>query len=346
MTDALPNQRGESTALPLAEPSAFVGRVLRNKYSIEAVLGRGGFGIAFLARNIYLPGHPRCVIKKLAPKFSNPANITAARWRFYLEARSLGRLSGHCQIPTLMDYFKIGNEIYLVQQYIPGSNLAQIVSGSRRFNEAEIENLLIHILRLLSYIHGHRIIHRDIKPQNILLSDIDRRLVLVDFGAVKDLDPPAKAKHYQAAERAIGTPGYAAPEQLANHPVYASDIYSLGMTCLYLLTGKSPSQIATDPQTSEIVWDEHVPLSPSLKSIIDKMVKISPADRYRTATEVLNDLDNRSLRAKLQQFTQTKQQLARSPLHPTNAAVDNPFEQIANYPPAVQWAISLIFDED
>jgi serine/threonine protein kinase len=341
MTDAFPNPSGESSAPPPEDLSTLVGTVLRKRYPIEALLGRGGFGMTFLARNIYLPGHPRCVIKKLAPKFNHPASLVAARWRFYLEARSLGRLGGHCQVPALVDYFKIGKDIYLVEQYVPGRTLSQIVGTSRCFTEIEIENFLVHMLRLLVYIHSHRLIHRDIKPQNIILSDTDRRLVLLDFGAVKDLDPPEKVKHHQAIERAIGTPGYAPPEQLANRPVYASDIYSLGMTCLYLLTGKSPLQISTDPLTCEVVWDENVQIGPDLMAIISKMVRVSVADRYRTATEVLNDLDSRSVRAKLRDYLKVKRQIDRSPLRRANQLedIDNPFERFSTYPPAVRWAI-------
>lgn len=313
------------------------GQILAKRYVIQKLLGRGGFGVTFLSRNIYLPGQPLCVIKKLAPKFTNPNSIATARWRFYIEARTLSRLGSHCQIPILMDYFKIGKDLYLVEEYVPGDTLAKIVRHRRRFNEKEVENFLIHMLRLLQYIHGHKVIHRDIKPQNIILSQIDRRLVLIDFGAVKDLYPPANISRQRTISRAIGTPGYASPEQLADRPVYASDIYSLGMTCLYLLTGKDPLQFSIDPHTCELIWENETNISRGLAEVIGHMIRVSLADRYKSATQVLNALDYRSTRAKLRDYVDTKHSLDRTRIFAPDR--DSPLPPY--HPPVVRWAIAL-----
>jgi serine/threonine-protein kinase len=339
MTDALPdNQSNPPPDEPPRDLREMEGQILAKRYLIQKLLGRGGFGVTFLSRNIYLPGQPLCVVKKLAPKFTNPNLLATARWRFYIEARTLSRLGSHCQIPTLMDYFKIGKDLYLVEEYVPGDTLSKIVRQRRKFNEKEVENFLIHMLRLLQYIHSHKLIHRDIKPQNIILSQTDRRLVLIDFGAVKDLHPPANISRYRAISRAIGTPGYAPPEQLADRPVYGSDIYALGMTCIFLLTGKDPLQFSAHPQTAEIIWQDRVKISPGLAEIVSKMVRVPIVERYQSATQVLNALDNRAIAAKLQAYRDRKQAL--SDIRSFIIDPDSPFPPY--YPPGVRWAIELI----
>ncbi len=287
--------------------------------------------MTFLARNIYLPGQPLCAIKKLAPRFTNSALMTAARWRFYQEARSLSRLGSHAQIPALLDYFRIGTDLYLVEEYIPGRNLAQIVQEQRRFTETEVARFLIQMLHLLEYIHRHRLIHRDIKPQNIILCQTDLRFVLIDFGAVKDLYPAIDPSSPHIVSRAIGTPGFAPPEQLADRTVYASDLYSLGITCLYLLTGKEPTQFPTDPYTCELIWSEGLKIDRDLRDIISKMVTITIVDRYKSANEIITALGNRSVRAKLRRYLDRKHSIAKS----------TPIESPNYYPAAIHWALAL-----
>ncbi len=334
MTDAIP----ERSQTPLNyRPASLEGTILAKRYLIQSLLGRGGFGVTFLARNLSLPGHPLCVIKKLSPRFTNPGLIATARWRFYLEARSLSRLASHAHIPTLLDYFKIGTNLYLVEAYIPGRNLAQIISQQRRFTAAEVENFLFQMLHLLEYIHSHRLIHRDIKPENIILCRTDRRFVLVDFGAVKDLYPPSTPRRdEEIVSRAIGTPGFSPPEQLADRAVYASDIYGLGMTCLYLLTGKEPTQLRIDPISCELIWSDEVEISVELHEIISKMVRVSLSDRYQSVAQVLTALDNRAIRAKLRTYLHQKRAIAN--IETSNAQI--------YYPPVIYWAVEMVGDEE
>lgn len=313
-------------------PRSIEGKILAKRYLIQSLLGRGGFGITLLAQNLHLPGKPLCVIKKLSPRSSNPGFMAAAQWRFYLEAKSLGQLSSHPGTPALLDYFKIGTDLYLVEAYIPGRNLTQIVSQQRKFSETEVEKFLIQMLHLLEYIHSHRLIHRDIKPQNIILCQTDLRFVLVDFGAVKDLYPSTARQNSSMISRAIGTPGFAPPEQLDNRAVYASDIYGLGMTCLYLLTGKEPIQLRTDPISCELLWSDEIQLSVDLREIIGKMTRISLVDRYSSATQVITALDNRGVRSKLRTYINRKRALAN---HETS---DSPIY----YPPVVYWALDTL----
>jgi serine/threonine protein kinase len=306
------------------------GRIIAKQYLIQSLLGRGGFGITFLARNIYLPGQPLCVIKKLALRSTDPELIGIAHKQFELESLSLSRLGSHAQIPSLLDYFKIGTDWYLVEEYIPGILLSRIIRNQRKFTELEVENFLTQMLRVLEYIHSHHLIHRDIKPQNIILCQTDRRFVLVDFGAVKDLYPTTAEKQGENS-RAIGTPGFAPPEQLTNRPVSASDIYALGMTCIYLLTGKEPSELPTDPHTCELIWAEDLEISIGLIEIINKMIQIPLIDRYQSATQVLTALENRSIRAKLRAYLDQKHAVAKS----ENSG------SLGYYPAVVHWALGI-----
>jgi serine/threonine protein kinase len=294
-------------------------------------LGRGGFGVTFLARNIYLPEQPFCVVKKFAPIFTDPKLVVIARDQFGLESLMLSRLGSHAHVPTLLDYFQIGTDCYLVEEYIPGTVLSQFVNNQHQFTEAEVERFLTQMLQLLAYIHSHHLIHRDIKPQNIILCQTDRRFVLVDFGAVKDLSPIATTAKNAEYSTAVGTPGFAPPEQLANYPVYASDIYALGMTCIYLLTGKEPSEFATDPYTCELIWAEDLDISTGLLEIINKMTQMPLVDRYQSATQVLTALDNRSIRAKLRTYLDQKHAVAKG---------ENSGSR-GYYPAVVHWALGI-----
>ncbi len=309
------------------------GGLLANRYQIFKILGRGGFAITYLARNVYLPGQPLCVIKHLVPKFTNPALLTIAKWRFYVEARTLSYLGSHSQIPILIDYFRKDGEMYLVQEYIPGNTLfAAIRSPTTKAKtvkaEAEVQGFLVEMLRLLTYVHSCRLIHRDIKPQNIIHCSTDNRLVLIDFGAVTDRE----ASHQEDKRltiKAIGTPGYAPPEQVSGQPVYASDIYALGMTCIFLLTGKEPIYFAVDPCTSEVLWQSEIQVSDDLADIIDKMIRIPLTDRYQSAVQVLQAIENQQLRTKLRRYMDSKY---------TRGSA---FASDVSLPPAVQWAMQM-----
>ncbi len=305
--------------------------MLAKRYSIQSLLGRGGFGVTFLARNIRLPGQPFCVVKKFAPIFTDPKLVAIARDQFELESLMLSQLGSHAQVPTLLDYFQIDQNYYLVEEYIPGTVLSQLVTHKQQWTEPEVEIFLTQMLQLLVYIHSHHLIHRDIKPQNIILCQTDRRFVLVDFGAVKDLSPITSPNKQAEYSTAVGTPGFAPPEQLANYPVYASDIYALGMTCIYLLTGKEPSKFSIDPYTCELMWAEDLDISIGLLEIINKMTQMPLADRYQSATQVLTALENRSIRTKLRAYMDQKHAVAKG----------EHSGSLGYYPAVVNWALGI-----
>lgn len=268
--------------------------LLRDRYRVLRALGRGGFGATFLARDEMLPGKPPCVIKQLLPSTDSPQLIEMARDLFQREAKILGKIGSHPQLPRLLDYFEVEQEFFLVQEFINGATLQQEVKRGGPFTEAGVKQFLSEILGMIQFLHKNQVIHRDIKPANIIRRDQDKKLVLIDFGAVKDKVNPVQANSSEQTALtayAIGTPGYAPPEQMAMRPVYASDIYALGVTCIYLLSGKAPKDLNYDPVTGELLWRDKVYVSDHFAKVLEKMLEISVRHRYQSTEAVLRDLD-------------------------------------------------------
>lgn len=283
--------------------------ILHNRYRAIKKIGKGGFGATFLAMDLSLPGSPFCVIKQLRPSTDDQEVFDMALNLFEREAKTLAKID-HPQIPKLLDYFEYNQQFYLVQSLVKGQNLQQEVKQNGIFSESAAKRFLVEMLPVMKYIHSIRIIHRDIKPANIIRREQDNELVLIDFGAVKDQVNTQLAKTYgQTAltQFSIGTVGFAPPEQLAMRPVYSSDLYALGATCLFLMTAKSPKDIPCDDLTGELLWEKEVNVSSSFAKVLRKMLEVDVRARYKTADEVISDLDlvpyeqelNQSLSAKV-----------------------------------------------
>ena len=261
------------------------------RYEIRKLLGRGGFGVTFLARDRGLPSSPLCVIKQLCPKVQDAAALQKARERFEQEAKALARLGSHSQIPQLLNYFETSGEFYLVQEYVHSHTLNKEVRQSGVFSEEKVKAFLREFLPLLRYVHKNRVIHRDIKPPNLLRCKDDGRLVLIDFGAVKERIAAIEHSSIRPSTQFVGTIGFAPPEQLSLRPIYASDIYAVGVTCLFLLTGKAPIEFDYKPTTGEIEWRDLVQVGDYFGRVLDKMLRVSACDRFQSAEAVLRALE-------------------------------------------------------
>ncbi len=267
--------------------------LLRERYRAIKVLGQGGFGRTFFAVDEDKPSKPRCVIKQFFPAGAGLMPVqgtnydTKAAELFEQEAIRLDELGKHPQIPELLAYFTHDNRQYLVQEFIEGQNLAEVLKEGA-FTEAQIRDLLNNLLPVLEFIHDRNVIHRDIKPENIIYRP-NGQLVLVDFGAAKFATGTALAM----TGTVIGSAGYVAPEQTRGKAVLSSDLYSLGVTCIHLLTHVEPFDLFSDSEDIW-VWRDYLhdnPLSPQLGQILDKMLERATSRRYQTATEVLKDLN-------------------------------------------------------
>jgi serine/threonine-protein kinase len=269
--------------------------LLSNRYQILETLGQGGFGETFLAIDTQMPSTRKCVIKQLKPTLQQSKSIP--QWlqeRFKLEAAVLEKLGeNHPQIPCLYAYFSENNHFYLVQEWIEGDTLSQVHQRRGNFSVTEVTELLSNILPILDYIHAHHIIHRDIKPDNIIIRAIDGQPVLIDFGIVKEsVATMINSNGKTAYSIAWGTPGYMPSEQAAGRPVYSSDLYSLGLTAVFLLTGKTPQYLEIEPYTGEVLWGKEIPdLDSDLTSIINRTLCFHPKDRFLTAKKMLASLN-------------------------------------------------------
>ncbi|RUT08509.1 serine/threonine protein kinase [Dulcicalothrix desertica PCC 7102] len=262
--------------------------LLSGRYEITRVLGSGGFGSTYVAKDTQRPGEPSCVVKQLMPARRDARFMEVARRLFDAEAEILLILGKHIQIPDLLAYFEENNEFYLVEEYVRGQTLSKELSARDTQDEEYVTEMLKSVLQVLKFVHEHRVIHRDIKPDNIIRNSQDNNLVLIDFGAVKKMQPPSNET--ELATVAIGTRGYAAPEQLAGHPRLSSDIYALGMIGIQALTGVAPQALDINPDTGNVEWRHLVTVSDKLGNILDKMVCYHFNERYQTAAEVLDDL--------------------------------------------------------
>jgi CHASE2 domain-containing sensor protein/tRNA A-37 threonylcarbamoyl transferase component Bud32 len=263
---------------------------LRGRYQVSKVLGSGGFGCTYLAKDTQRPGNPTCVVKQLMPARRDTKFLQVARRLFNTEAEILAALGKHHQIPELLAYFEDQQEFYLVEEYIPGHTLSEELPPVQSLqSETFVINMLIGILEALAFVHEHRVIHRDIKPTNIIRCIEDNRLVLIDFGAVKLMQPP-NSEETELATVAIGTRGYAPPEQFAGHPRLCSDIYALGMIGIQALTGIPPQELQPDSETGNVMWRSRALVSDELAAILDKMVRYHFSDRYQSVAAVLQDL--------------------------------------------------------
>ncbi|MBW4633514.1 MAG: tetratricopeptide repeat protein [Iphinoe sp. HA4291-MV1] len=260
-------------------------KLLSGRYKIVKELARGGFGITYLAEDTQTSNSP-CVIKKLDPQ---SADIETAKILFKREASALLHLQQNQQIPKYFDYFEEEQNYYLVQEYIEGKPLQNLLN--KRWSKHGVILFLREILTILRYLHQINIIHRDVKPSNIMVRREDKKFVLIDFGAVKQLDPRYSSPQQQLyTQTMIGTPGYAPQEQLAGKPGYNSDIYGLGMTAIQLLTGIHPRNLRRDEKDKIILTDE-VDVDDILAPILTKMVYSNPDHRYQSVDEIFRELD-------------------------------------------------------
>ena len=268
-----------------------LGTLLAGRYKIVRVLGTGGFGQTYIAEDTRHPEQSVCVVKHLQPASHDSKFLAIARRLFQTEAEMLRKLGQHDQIPTLLASFEEDGEFYLVQEYIDGYLFGDEISGGFRLGEVQVIAFLEDVLHILKFVHDHHVIHRDIKPGNLIHRTRDGKLVLIDFGAVKEIGTQIMSGPGQTGFTVgIGTQGYTPGEQLAGKPRYSSDIYALGMTAIQALTGLQPSQIPENPDTAEVLWQEHATVSPGLAILLNKMVRQHFTQRYQSVDEVLRDL--------------------------------------------------------
>lgn len=259
--------------------------LLSNRYNILQKLGNGGCGEVFLAEDIQLPSKPRCVVKQFKPSTNNATDYQFIKEKFEKEAEILEILGHHDQIPQLYAFFEENGELYIVEQYIEGLTLKQKVAQDGAFNDNFVRDFLVCLLPVISYIHSENIIHRDIKPENIILRKQDGMPVLIDFGVVKDIEDTII--NNQVSQTQIISRGYTAPEQATGFPVFASDLFSLGMTAIFMLTGKKPTNFV-NPQNGDVEWEKDLSyqVNDELRQIMKVVINADSNERFENAVEM------------------------------------------------------------
>ncbi|MCJ8279879.1 MAG: serine/threonine protein kinase, partial [Rivularia sp. ALOHA_DT_140] len=281
--------------------------LLDYRYKITEGLSSGGFGRTYLAEDTKRPGNPICVVKQLRPSRSDEQFLTIARRLFDTEGRILERLGRKNQhIPQLLAYFEEGGQFYLIQEYIEGQPLDKEIIPGKPWEEAKVIHLLKEVLQVLDFVHSHQVIHRDVKPSNLMRRKSDERIVLIDFGTVKiieEIQSENLALEQQENHIVTYSPGYAPTEQMGGKPQFNTDIFALGMVAIQALTGIHPNSYRRDnnsivlvPNKSENeglqIWRNQVQVSEKLADVIDRMVEYNSTDRYQSAAEVLKILES------------------------------------------------------
>lgn len=253
-------------------------------------LGEGGFGTTTLVER----DGKRYVLKRLKQAAIAAHGQTAIEL-FVKESQYLDALGDHPQIPSLIDSGIDEEGPWLLQEYILGENLETILSQQNSFSEAETILMMKSILPILKTVHESGTIHRDVKPANIIFSE--DKYFLVDFGASKQVSETVLAK----TGTTIGSVGYAAPEQVFGKAGYSSDIFSLGVTCIHLLTGMQPIDMMDRVNAGQWCWRDFLPkdrtISEGLGLILDKMLEYGIQRRYKSAEQVLEAISKIDRRA-------------------------------------------------
>lgn len=251
-------------------------------YKAIRPLARGGFGETFLVEDA---SGKRYVIKRLNPISGNDKD--ASLDLFNRECDRLREVGHHDCIPTFIEYFEENGMHHIVQQYISGQTLQEEARTRGLYTESEIVELLKECLSILEFIHSHQMIHRDIKPANVIRRTIDNRLCLVDFGAAKTITETVLGK---TSHTVIGSASYAAPEQVSGKVNFASDVYGLGATCLFLLTGQLPSDLYSYAE-GDWIWQDVCQTSPEFAEVLNQLISQPTSKRYTSASEASKDVN-------------------------------------------------------
>ncbi len=271
--------------------------ILQQRYRLINLIGEGGFGRTYLATD-QSRFSEQCAIKELSLASPSPARLHKAKEFFQQEAALLYQLQ-HPQIPRFWATFEERDRLFLVQDYIPGRTyedlLQERLQQQQPFTEAEVWRFLLQVLPVLGYIHSQGVIHQDISPDNIILRETDLLPVLIDFGVVKQLASRLQDEQAGLATVKVGKPGFAPPEQLRSGQAFPnSDLYSLGITALILLTGRPPTDLVKDGQINW-AWRNWVNISDGLAAVLGKMLSYQPIERYQSSVEVFQALQSLSI---------------------------------------------------
>ena len=274
------------------QPAISIGTLLQNHYRIVQLLGQGGFGRTYLAED---QGrfNERCAIKEFVPIKGEDKFSDKATQLFQREASVLYQIN-HPQIPKFRATFEEDERLFLVQDYVEGPTFHAVLNQRRQqgktFSEAEVQLFLKQMLPVLAHIHAKGIIHRDISPDNIILRQQDRLPVLIDFGVVKEVVTRMQLEGSATQATTVGKAGYAPSEQMQTGRAYpSSDLYSLAVTVIVMLTGREPQGLFDDVNFTWN-WEQWTAVTPQFASVVNKALSFRPGDRFQSVSEMAKAL--------------------------------------------------------
>jgi serine/threonine-protein kinase len=256
-----------------------VQRVIR-QYQVLRTLGQGGMGTTYLAWDKTGSSYGRPVLLVLKEMNADMAQVAKAQELFEREARTLKTLN-HPGIPQYYDFFVEAGKKYLAMELIHGQDLEKRVLIAGPVTQRQAIEWMIQTCDILDYIHSCEppLIHRDIKPANLMVRHRDNRIVVLDFGAVKEIGTAPGTR--------IGAEGYSAPEQDRGSPVTQSDLYAIGPTLIFLLTATAPLKFYRRRGSGYGFDVSNVPtITPQLRQVIDQVCEPKIRDRYQSAQEL------------------------------------------------------------
>ncbi len=272
----------EKGTQPVKSVNVFLQKLLRMRYRIREHLVSTDYSDTYLAEDENLPDRPLCLVKRLKSQSQRTSHL------FDRETRVLYRLGQHDRIPELLARFEEDGYFYLVYQFIEGQPLYQELIEGQPWEEPQVRALLKDILEVLVFVHKQDVIHRDIHPQNLIRRTSDGKIVLIDFGAVKEINTSLQDTG-QTRSRGGTQQDYIPPEQAIGSPKFCSDIYAVGIIGIQALTGMRPKQLKVD-NLGNLIWQKNATVTPELARVLDQMVLYAFPQRYPSATEALEAL--------------------------------------------------------
>ena len=250
------------------------------QYQVLQTLGQGGMGTTYLAWDAtgLIEGKPQLLVLKQMN--ADMAKIAKAQELFAREAHTLKCLN-HAGIPKYYDFFVVGGKKYLAMELVHGQDLEKRIYATGPVTPSQAIAWMIQTCDILEYLHGQNppLIHRDIKPANLMVRNANNQIVVLDFGAVKEIGTTPGTR--------IGAEGYCAPEQERGQPLTQSDLYAIGPTLIFLLTGENPFKFYRHKgQTSRFDLVKIPTISRQLREIIERVTQQLPRDRYQSAKEL------------------------------------------------------------
>ncbi len=262
--------------------SLLPGQVIHNRYEVISLLSPGGMSAVYEVMDTTL--NLRCALKEMMPYPGTPKGaLPQLRAQFQQEARLLAELR-HPNLPRVTDHFEDDGNVYLVMDYIYGKRLDEVVIQNDRLSEEKTLDLAQQLLDALAYCHGQGVIHRDVKPQNVIVTSRGRA-VLVDFGLAKLVSPDNPRT--RTVMQGLGTPEYAPPEQYdtkKGHTDARTDIYSLGATLHHALAGDPPPMLAErviKPESLVPIQELRDDVSLRVSQVIIKAMALQPERRFQ-----------------------------------------------------------------